>query len=41
MDLKEVVLQGVEWVNVTEDKDIWLAFVNMLMNFDVHVTVHP
>ena len=40
MNLKEVVLQSVECVNVTEDKDICSAFVSMLMNFDVRVTVH-
>jgi hypothetical protein len=26
------LLQGVEWVNLTEDKNIWRAFVSMLMN---------
>jgi len=32
MDVKEVVLQDVEWVNLTEVKDIWRAFLNTLMN---------
>ena len=31
MDLQEVECEGVDWIDVTEDRDSWLALVNMVM----------
>jgi hypothetical protein len=35
MDLKEVRFEGVEWINVAQDKDRWRTLVNAVMNFRV------
>jgi hypothetical protein len=32
MDLKEIVLEGVDWINLVQDRDWWLALVNKVMN---------
>ena len=32
MDLKEIGWEGVEWINLSEDKDIRQVFVNALIN---------
>ena len=31
MDLQEVGCEGVDWIDVAEDRDSWLALVNMVM----------
>lgn len=31
MDLKEIVLEGVDWVNVANGSSRWRAFVDMIM----------
>jgi hypothetical protein len=28
MDLKEIGLEGVDWINLAQDRDRWLAVVN-------------
>jgi hypothetical protein len=35
MDLKEVGCMGVEWIQMAQDRDKWLAVVNMVMNLQV------
>jgi hypothetical protein len=32
MDLREVVWEGVDWMNLVEDRDQWQAVVNAVMN---------
>ena len=32
MDLQEVGIEGMDWINVAEDTDRWRAFVNAVMN---------
>ena len=32
MDLKETVQEGVDWILLVQDGDIWWAFVNTVMN---------
>jgi hypothetical protein len=31
MDLKEIGWQGVDWIDLAQDRDKWWAFVNMVM----------
>jgi len=33
MDVKEIIGECLEWIELTEDRDRWWAFVNMVMNF--------
>jgi hypothetical protein len=33
MDLKETGWEGVEWIEVTQNRFLWLALLNMVMNF--------
>jgi hypothetical protein len=35
MDLREMVLEGMEWIHLAHDKDRWLAVVNTVMNIQV------
>jgi hypothetical protein len=35
MDIKEVGLVGIDWIDVTQDRDSWWALVNAVMNFRV------
>ena len=32
MDLKEVCLEGMDWIFLAEDEDKWWAVVNLVMN---------
>jgi hypothetical protein len=32
MDLRKIVLEGVDWSHVAQDRDRWLALVNTVMN---------
>jgi hypothetical protein len=36
MDTEEVGWGGVDWIDLTQDKDNWRAFVNTAMNLRVH-----
>jgi hypothetical protein len=31
--LREIGLEGVNWINLAEDRDRWRALVNKVMNF--------
>jgi hypothetical protein len=35
IDLREIVWDGVDWVDLTQDRDQWRTFVNMVMNLRV------
>jgi hypothetical protein len=35
MDLREIGLESVDWIYVTQDRDQWLALVNTVMHFRV------
>jgi hypothetical protein len=35
MDLRKVGLGGMNWIDLAQDKDRWLAVVNAVMNFRV------
>jgi len=35
MDLQEVGLGGVDWINVVRDREKWRALVNVVMNLRV------
>ena len=35
MDLQEVGCRGVDWIELVEDRDRWLALVNVVMNIRV------
>jgi hypothetical protein len=32
MDLREIGWDGRDWIDLTQDRDQWRAFVNMVMN---------
>jgi hypothetical protein len=36
MDLREIGLNGMDWIDLAKDRDQWRAFVNMVMNLQVH-----
>jgi hypothetical protein len=36
IDLTEIVLEGLEWIHVVQDRDQWVAFVNTIINFRFH-----
>jgi hypothetical protein len=35
MDLREIGWDGVDWVDLAQDRDHWRALVNTAMNFPV------
>jgi hypothetical protein len=35
MDLREIGWDGVDWVNLSQDRDQWRTLVNMVMNLGV------
>jgi hypothetical protein len=35
MDLREIGWSGVDWIDVTQDRDQWRALVKTVMNFRV------
>jgi hypothetical protein len=35
MDLREIGWDGVDWIDVAQDKEQWRALVNMIMNLRV------
>jgi hypothetical protein len=36
MNLNEVRWEGVDWTHFIQDRDQWWAFVNMVMNLQLH-----
>jgi hypothetical protein len=34
-DLREIGLDGMDWIDVAQDRDQWRALVNMVMNLPV------
>jgi hypothetical protein len=35
MDLREMGWDGMDWINLAQDRDQWRAPANMVMNFQV------
>jgi hypothetical protein len=35
MDLRQIGWCGMDWIDLTEDSDWWIALVNMLMNLQI------
>jgi hypothetical protein len=36
MDLREIGCDGVDWIELAQDRDQWRALVNTVMNLRVH-----
>jgi hypothetical protein len=39
MDLREIGWDGMDWINLAQDRDQWRALVNTAVNFGFHKTV--
>jgi hypothetical protein len=35
MDLREIGLGGMDWIDLTQDRDQWMALVNTVVNLRV------
>jgi hypothetical protein len=35
MDLREIGWVGIDWIDLAQDRDLWRALVNMVMNLRV------
>jgi hypothetical protein len=35
MDLREIGWDGLDWIELAQDRDLWRALVNMVMNLQV------
>jgi hypothetical protein len=35
IDLREIVWDGMDWIELAQDRDQWKAFVNIVMNLQV------
>jgi hypothetical protein len=35
MDLQEVIRGGLDWIKLAQERDMWLALVNVVMNIRV------
>jgi hypothetical protein len=35
MDLREIVWDGMNWIDLAQDRDQWKAFMNVIMNLRV------
>jgi hypothetical protein len=35
IDLREVGWESVDWIHLTEDRDLWQALVNMVVNLQL------
>jgi hypothetical protein len=35
MDVREIVLKGVDWIRLAQDRDMWRAVVSAVMNLRV------
>jgi hypothetical protein len=35
MDLREIGWDGMDWVDLAQDRDQWIALLNMVMNLQV------
>jgi hypothetical protein len=33
MDLKEIMWDGIDWIDMAQDKDYWRALMNTVINF--------
>jgi hypothetical protein len=36
MDLRKIWLEGVDWIHLVQDEDWWQAFVDTVMNLQLH-----
>jgi hypothetical protein len=35
MDLREIWLEDVDWIHLSQDRDLWWTFVNIVVKFQV------
>jgi hypothetical protein len=36
IDLGEIECDGIDWIDLAQDRDLWRALVNVVMNFRFH-----
>ena len=36
-DIKEIEWEGMDWINLAQDRDKWQAVVNVVMKLQVHI----